>query len=102
MFMDPSAFEAEDIERELRDAGLEPETTADAASGFRQTESGNEGPLLIPGKANRASPSSGSSFGLGSAGEGERLREDIKHCRGYGFGIGVGLRNPPLRFTNNA
>ncbi|CAM9466109.1 unnamed protein product [Ectocarpus sp. 6 AP-2014] len=69
MFMDPSAFEAEDIERELRDAGLEPETTADAASGFRQTESGNEGPLLIPGKANRASPSSGSSFGLGSAGE---------------------------------
>ncbi|CAM9376787.1 unnamed protein product, partial [Sphacelaria rigidula] len=39
MFMDPSAFEAEDIERELTDAGLGPETT-----GITTTRSGQPFP----------------------------------------------------------
>lgn len=76
MFMDPSAFEADDIERELRDAGLEPE--ADPATTARDDER-REDPLLHPGKRNDASPSCGSSYGLSSAGapDGEK---DTKRC----------------------
>ena len=51
MFMDPNAFEAEDIERELADAGIKPEKKA--AAGF------------YPGDGNEKPPSSGSSYGLG-------------------------------------
>ncbi|CAM9962365.1 unnamed protein product [Scytosiphon promiscuus] len=65
MFMDPSAFEADDIERELRDAGLEPEAQPTTTS--REGER-HEDPLLNPGKRNDASPSCGSSYGLSSAG----------------------------------
>lgn len=75
MFMDPSAFEAEDIEKELLDAGLEPEptatsaTTANSTSGVQQHGNEHEDPLLLlPGKEGGAPPSSGSSFGLSSGG----------------------------------
>lgn len=51
MFMDPSAFEAEDIEKELADAGIKPEMRTPA--GFHHGD-GTENP-----------PSSGSSYGLG-------------------------------------
>lgn len=66
MFMDPSAFEADDIERELRDAGIEPE--AEPATTSPEESARHEDPLLHPGKRNDASPSCGSSYGLSSAG----------------------------------
>lgn len=80
MFMDPSEFEAEDIERELRDAGVEPETTTGGpTSEFQQPiNGGRENPLRLPGKSSTAAPpSSGSHFGLnsGSVPEGKRARK---------------------------
>lgn len=69
--MDPSAFEAEDIERELRDASIEPETTVGGtASEFQRNRNvGRDDPLLLPGKSSTAAPpSSGSHFELHSSG----------------------------------
>lgn len=75
--MDPSAFEAEDIEKELLDAGLEPEattagtaaTTGISTSGGQQNGDEHEDPLLLlHGQERGAPPSSGSAFGLSSSG----------------------------------
>ena len=74
MFMDPSAFEAEDIEKELRDAGLEPDATSaarggTASPGFQGNREGRDDPLRLQEKgAIGAPPSSGSYFGLNSRG----------------------------------
>ena len=72
MFMDPSAFEAEDIERELRDAGIEPETTAGGGRNGARNDN-----LRLPGKSSTtAPPSSGSHFGLHSNGVPEGNRKN--------------------------
>jgi len=81
MFMDPSAFEAEDIERELRDAGLEPDATSIArdettSPTFRGSREGRDDPVRLQGKgAIGAPPSSGSYFGLNSGRGPEGVRK---------------------------
>eukprot|EP00903_Cladosiphon_okamuranus_P006668 g6510.t1 len=71
MFMDPNAFEAEDIERELRDAGIDPETTVGSTASEiqRNRNVGRDDPFLAPGKSSTAAPpSSGSHVELHSSG----------------------------------
>lgn len=103
MFMDPSAFEAEDIERELREAGFEPDaisTTRDgaASSTFQGSRDGQDDPVRLQGiGAIGAPPSSGSYFGLnsGDGPEGDRKlqkRQLRSKDKGHAHGDIVGLR----------
>lgn len=92
MFMDPSAFEAEDIERELRDAGLEPDSTSTARDGtasptFQGSRYGQDDPVRLQGiGAIEAPPSSGSYFGSNSGGgpEGERKSGEMDLLQSIG------------------
>lgn len=69
MFMDPSAFEAEDIERELVDAGVEPEmkTPAEFHSGDRDDSPGARRGRTGARNDTNVPPSSGSSYGFSAS-----------------------------------
>lgn len=88
MFMDPSAFEADELERELADAGLEPETSLPCFSSSEGGKSeisrqrGGASPLalsrlttdedtaeMVAGSVPPWSPGSSNSYGASRSGE---------------------------------